>query len=215
LYPRTHGGPGLRFENLLWHTAEVRVTSCLGSLGGPPSSRCRSVIVVQRAEDRDRDDRGAEPFGRALTAYGNPLADPLVRSSRVEVVHRVFSKDMPEVRLRQDHDVIDAFAPDAPQKSFAHRVDEGRLDGGAQSASTGALGNAVERRTELMVAVAADHAARSIAHGEGESKRVGYLVLFDARKRDFGTGLSSTTTVNASTVRVVFVDVRPEAPSSP
>jgi hypothetical protein len=49
---------------------------------------------------------------------------------------------------------------------------------------------------------------------ESKGIKLGYLVLFDARKRDFGTGLSSTTTVNASTVRVFFVDVRPEAPSS-
>jgi hypothetical protein len=41
-----------------------------------------------------------------------------------------------------------------------------------------------------------------------------YLVVFDARKRDHGTGLNPTTIVNASTVRAVFVDVRPDAPSA-
>ena len=49
---------------------------------------------------------------------------------------------------------------------------------------------------------------------ESKGVKLGYLVLFDARRRDFGTGLNPTTTVNASTVRVFFVDVRPEAPSS-
>ena len=49
---------------------------------------------------------------------------------------------------------------------------------------------------------------------ESKGVNLGYLVIFDARRRDYGTGLSPTTILNASTVRTVFVDVRPDAPSA-
>lgn len=45
---------------------------------------------------------------------------------------------------------------------------------------------------------------------ENKQVNLGYLVLFDARTRDFGTGLPPTVAVGAHTVRVVFIDVRPE-----
>jgi hypothetical protein len=53
--------------------------------------------------------------------------------------------------LGQDDDVIEALAPDAPEKSLAHGVHERRPPRGAQDASTGAIGNAVEPRSELVV----------------------------------------------------------------
>ena len=43
-----------------------------------------------------------------------------------------------------------------PQESLAHRVHERRPHRGAQDASTGALGNAVECRTEIVIPVADD-----------------------------------------------------------
>jgi hypothetical protein len=47
------------------------------------------------------------------------------------------------MRLGQDDDVIEALAPDAPQKSLAHRVHERRLHRGAQDASAGAFSGRV------------------------------------------------------------------------
>jgi hypothetical protein len=58
--------------------------------------------------------------------------------------------------LGRDEDVIEALAAGTSQESFAHRVHQRRLDRGAQKARTGALGNAVELRTELVIAVADD-----------------------------------------------------------
>ena len=59
-----------------------------------------------------------------------------------------------KVRLRKDDCVIKAFAPDAPQKPFAHRIHQRSLHRGAQDANPGALGDAIEDRTELVVAIA-------------------------------------------------------------
>jgi len=60
------------------------------------------------------------------------------------------------VGLYQDHDVIEAFASDAPEKSFAHRIHQGSLNRGAQDANPGACGDAVEDGPELIVAIADD-----------------------------------------------------------
>ncbi len=107
---------------------------------------------MQPAEHGERRDRFGETRD-AFTRDRKPLADPLVGPSRVEVAQCVFSKNVPEVRLGQDDQVIEAFAADAPQKSFAHGVHQRRLDGRAHDASAGALGDAVESRPELVVAV--------------------------------------------------------------
>jgi tetratricopeptide (TPR) repeat protein len=49
-----------------------------------------------------------------------------------------------------------------------------------------------------------------IAHYmEQRQIHLGYLVIFDARRRDYSTGLNPTEVVGNSTVRVFFVDVRP------
>ena len=50
--------------------------------------------------------------------------------------------------------MVEAFAPDAPQKAFAHRIHQRRLHRRAQDANPGALGQAIEVGTELVVAVA-------------------------------------------------------------
>src|ERR1019366_3189322 len=57
------------------------------------------------------------------------------------------------MRFREDDDVIEALAADAPQKSLADRVHQRRLHGGAHDTGTGARGDAVEDRTELVVAI--------------------------------------------------------------
>lgn len=50
-----------------------------------------------------------------------------------------------------------------------------------------------------------------------ESRRayLGYLVIIDGRTRENGKGLNATETVGRSTVRVIFVDVRPTVLPSP
>jgi hypothetical protein len=54
----------------------------------------------------------------AVSGERKPLADPLVGPSRVEVAQCVFSDDLLQVRLGQDDQVIEAFAPEAPQKGI-------------------------------------------------------------------------------------------------
>ena len=48
-----------------------------------------------------------------------------------------------------------------------------------------------------------------------ENKRVGfgYLVIADARSREFGTGIESPAIVGQATIDVIFVDVRPTVDS--
>jgi hypothetical protein len=73
--------------------------------------------------------------------------------------------------LGQDEDVIEALAADTSQESFAHRVHQRCLDRGAQKARTCALGDAVELRTELVIAVAEDE-LRPLSEG----RRVAQLI---------------------------------------
>jgi hypothetical protein len=50
-----------------------------------------------------------------------------------------------------------------------------------------------------------------IAHYmDSKDVRLGFLVIFDARARDFGAGLKPLEMVGNCTVRVTFVDVRPD-----
>ena len=107
--------------------------------------------MVQSSEHGGGGDRTGERGSDVLGGNRNALPDPLVRPSRIEVAPCVFAKDVPKMRLGQDDDVIEALAPDAPEKSLAHGVHERRPPRGAQDASTGAIGNAVEPRSELVV----------------------------------------------------------------
>jgi hypothetical protein len=68
------------------------------------------------------------------------------------------------VRLRQDDHVFEALAADAPQRSFTHRVHQRRLHRGAPDANPGAVGNAIEDRTELIIVIADDE-LRSLPEG--------------------------------------------------
>jgi hypothetical protein len=53
--------------------------------------------------------------------------------------------------------------------------------------------------------------SEQIAHYmENKNVRFGFLVIFDARARDFGTGLKPIEIVGNCTVNVLFVDVRPD-----
>jgi hypothetical protein len=88
-------------------------------------------VVVQPAEHRDRRDRAGEPASVAFARDRNLLTDPLVRPSRVEVARCVLSEYVLQVCLSQDHDMIEAFASDASEKAFAHRIHQGSLNRGA------------------------------------------------------------------------------------
>jgi hypothetical protein len=96
---------------------------------------------VQPAEDGDRRDRAGEPGSDAFPRDRNLLTDPLVRASRVEVAQGEFSEDLPQMCLSKDHNMIETFASDTPKKSFAHRIRQGSLNGGAQDANPGACGD--------------------------------------------------------------------------
>ena len=56
--------------------------------------------------------------------------------------------------------------------------------------------------------------ADQIAHYmDSKAVRLGFLVIFDGRVRDFGTGLKAVEIIGNCTVQVAFVDVRPEVVS--
>ena len=81
--------------------------------------RGKSVFVVQSTQDRDLRDRsalGSSASGRRLVR--DPLSNPLVRSSAVEV-RAVPTKNGPKVLLAEDDHVIEALATDATQESLA------------------------------------------------------------------------------------------------
>jgi hypothetical protein len=56
----------------------------------------------------------------------------------------------------QDEQLIEALAPDAPQKPLAHRIHQGCAHRRGQDANPGALGNAIEVSAELIVSIADD-----------------------------------------------------------
>ncbi len=72
--------------------------------------------MVEPAESGKRPDLAAEPDRDAFTRNRNALADPLVGPSRVEVAQRVFGKDVVEVPLGEDDQVIKALAAHAPEE---------------------------------------------------------------------------------------------------
>src|SRR5580658_1062198 len=135
---------------------ETKIKECRGSFRRPPSSCRHAIVMMKPAEHGDRGDRAGELRTDAFIGDGNPLADPLVGSRRVEVPQCVFNEDLLKVWLGQDDQVVEALAPDAPQKPFAHRVHERRLHRGAQDVNAGAIGDAIEDRTELVVTIAND-----------------------------------------------------------
>lgn len=59
---------------------------------------------MQGAEDGNRGDRVGEPSWDTFTRDRNPLVDPLVGPSRVEVAECVLGEDALQVRLRIDID---------------------------------------------------------------------------------------------------------------
>jgi hypothetical protein len=53
-----------------------------------------------------------------------------------------------------------------------------------------------------------------IAHYMDQKKvSIGYLVIFDARKREFGKHPQSASALGNKTIRIILVDVRPNSPS--
>jgi hypothetical protein len=106
--------------------------------------------MVQPAEHGKPDDGAIGPGSGAFTRDRNLLANPLMRPSQVEVVDRILREDVPQVSLSQDDHVIEAFAPDALQKSLAHRIHQGSLNRRAQNAHPDALGDAVKDRAEVL-----------------------------------------------------------------
>jgi hypothetical protein len=63
---------------------------------------------------------------------------------------------MTQVRYSEDNHVIKALAPNTPKKSFAHRIHQGGSHCRSHDANGADLGDPVEDRTELVVAVADD-----------------------------------------------------------
>ncbi len=137
---------------------------CHGSFRRLSSLCCRAIVAVQPAEEGDRRNRAGEPGSDALARDRNLLTDPLVRPSRVEVAQGVFGEDMLQMCLSKDHDMIEAFASDTPEKAFAHRIHQGSLNRRAQDANPGACGDSVEDSSELIIAITDDE-FRSLPEG--------------------------------------------------
>ena len=83
---------------------------------------------MKPTEHGQRGDRPDGAASEAFTRDRNPLTDPLVGPSHVEVAQRVVGKDALQVRLGEDDQVIEALTADASQKPFAHRVHQRRLN---------------------------------------------------------------------------------------
>lgn len=45
---------------------------------------------------------------------------------------------------------------------------------------------------------------------ENNRSHLGYLIVFDCRRRDFGTGIEKETKSGPDTIAVEFVDIRPD-----
>jgi hypothetical protein len=78
--------------------------------------------MMKAAEHADGTDGTGEPGWRPFGEGRNPLADPLVGPSAVELAQCALREDMAQMPLRQDGHLIEALAADAPKKSLADRV---------------------------------------------------------------------------------------------
>jgi len=90
------------------------------------------------------------------------------------------------VSLSQDDHVIEAFAPDAAQKSLAHRIHQGSLNRFAQNANPGPFGDTVEDRAELVVTIANDE-LRALP----ERRHIAELLRRSSLRRCRGTSSST------------------------
>jgi hypothetical protein len=160
--PRPSGSGVLDFSRLTPATSVAH--TCAGSFRHPPRSCRHPVVMMKPTEHGQRRDRPDEAGSDAFTGDRNSLADPLVGPSGVEVAQRVVGKDVAQVRLGEDDQVIEALAADASQKPFAHGVHQRRPNCRAHDACPGALGDTIESGTEFVVAVA-DEKPRPLPEG--------------------------------------------------
>jgi hypothetical protein len=109
LDPLTSASPFGDYRCLPRLDAPAAWPAVLTPFRGPPWSCRRAVVVMQPAEHGDRRDRAGEPGSDPFARERDPLVDPLVGPSRVEVAQCVFSDDLLQVRLGQDDQVIEAF----------------------------------------------------------------------------------------------------------
>jgi hypothetical protein len=111
--PRPKGSPGSPTEHETYTEEEPNALTsdeaCHGSFRHPPPSCRHAIVVVQPAEHGNRRDRCGEAGSDVFARDRNPLTDPLVRPSRVEVAQGVFGEDMLQMCLSKDHDVIETF----------------------------------------------------------------------------------------------------------
>ncbi len=94
-------------------------------------------------------------------ARWNLLAQALMRSRMVEVVN-VLLENSKQVSFTEDQHVVEALAPDTPEKAFAHSVCSGRFHGRSQDPQTSAVSDPIKRPPELVVVVP-DEKARTRA----------------------------------------------------
>jgi hypothetical protein len=80
--------------------------------------------MMKATKDRERNDSGHISTDLAGRWDRNPLTDPLVRTTGIEIAGPEFSKNVLQVPLSENDHVIETLLPGAAQKS----LNEDRLE---------------------------------------------------------------------------------------
>src|ERR1019366_5932322 len=127
----------------------VLATSPIGGKKECPSGGS-SVIMMETADDRERDDVA---LGGALRGDRGLLAESLVRARGV-VVADVLTDDALEVPVIEHQDEVEAFATQRAEKALADGVHVGRVHRHADHPDARGAGERIEAGAELIVAIA-------------------------------------------------------------
>ena len=84
----------------------------------------------------------------------NAISKPMMRSANIEVVEAVLVQHRLKVALTKNDHVVQALTTNTAEKSFDYRIHQRRSDGGLNDLDPGALGNAIEVRPKLVIAIA-------------------------------------------------------------
>src|ERR1039457_5809814 len=117
-----------------------------------PASRGSPVVVVKPSEHGFGDDRLRDVDGCRRLSW-DPLADSLMGSCLVEVRLVLGDKPTKMVVINDDH-MVEDLSPCAADKSLSDGVHVGGSHRGLDPPDSHALGYTVERRAELVVAIA-------------------------------------------------------------
>jgi len=128
--------------------------------------------MMQPAKHRHRNDPTrirAEPPWRWNR---NALTDPSVQTTGIEIAGPEFSKNVPQVPLSENDQVIEALLSDAPQISLYHRIHQWRPYRRPNNADASSLRHSVKVSPELVIPIADDE-LRSLTEWSGIPELLG------------------------------------------